>query len=256
MGRPAVVAQVEWDERARKYSFLAITISRSLGPTTRVIPIATAGTDTPDTPAVHTEPEWPLDGSSFYVYKRPVKLYCLPFQARLHSTWRVAGTDCDALLNALAPPPDLLSRSQEEKDIESADPDIRHDARMRRWAGCCKLYAQVQPLTSAHLDDNSVDWFSKRAWFDECVKIQRHKNLHGGFWWTGAWFSTAYHPKEGELQDSYGESDFSMWQPQEERNKSLTLTTKNGGIESTSEILVGLTKVVGLEREFQVRDTE
>ncbi|CUA70585.1 hypothetical protein RSOLAG22IIIB_09000 [Rhizoctonia solani] len=256
MSRPAVVAQVEWDERARKYSFLAIAISRNLGTdegtSSQAIPIASGGsTGSNALAAVHTEPEWPLGGSSFYVYKRPVKFYCLPSQAsvRLPSIVHLINADCSSLLNALAPPPDLLSTSQEAKDLESPDSDIRHDARVRRWAGYCNLYAQVQPLTSAHLDDNSIDWFSKRAWFDECVKIQRHKTLHGGIWWTDAWFPSVYRPKEGDVEESYFESDFSMWKPQAERSESITLAIGDGDTESVGDVPQGLTKIVGLEQE-------
>ncbi|CAE6435230.1 unnamed protein product [Rhizoctonia solani] len=256
MSRPAVVAQVEWDERARKYSFLAIAISRNLGAdegtSSRAIPIAIRGSGAPYVPAVvHTKPEWPLGGSSFYVYKRPVKFYCLPSQASFQSpsTIHLINADCSSLLNALTPPPDLLSKSQEEKDLKSPDSDIRHDARMRRWARYCKLYAQVQALTPAHLGDNSIDWFSKRAWFDECVKIQRHKNLHGGIWWTDAWFQSAYRPKEGDVEESYFESDYSMWKPQAERRESIALAAGDGDTESVGDVPRGPTKIVGLEQE-------
>ncbi|EUC58905.1 kinase domain protein [Rhizoctonia solani AG-3 Rhs1AP] len=251
--RPAVVAQVEWDDRAGKYSFLAIAISRSLdigeGATTKItrIPIASSHTSGAS-PRIYIEPGWPLNDSYFYVYKRPVKFYCLPSQERLHSTWRISSSDCDALLDELTPPPEeppsLCTRY-----FKSLDSDIRHDARMKRWAGYCKLYAQVQPLTRTHLDDNSIDWFSKRAWFDECVRIQRHKNLHGGFWWTGAWFSSAYHPKEGDVEDSYMEPEYSTWRPQEERNQSLTLPGEDKDVNCTSERPLKLTKIIGLQQD-------
>ncbi|CAE7185301.1 unnamed protein product [Rhizoctonia solani] len=253
--KPAVVARVEWDERAQKYNFLAIAISRSLDHDTVAVSINTNGSNVLGAPLVaHIEPNWPLDASFFYVFKRPTRFYCLPSQSRIQSTWKVAVSDCDSLLNALTPPPDTISKSQEKQDLKSSDPDTRHDARMRRWAVYCKLYAHIEPLTLAHLDNDSVDWLSKRAWFDECVKIQRHKNLHGGFWWTGAWFPSVYRRKEGDLRNSYLGSEFYIWQPQADRRRSITLAANGENTSITGDVLAGLTKIVGLEKEPQAQN--
>ncbi|KAH7339152.1 hypothetical protein B0J17DRAFT_403152 [Rhizoctonia solani] len=48
---------------------------------TLVIPIATAGFKSSSTSStIYIEPEWPLDDSYFYVFRQPVKFYCLPSQ--------------------------------------------------------------------------------------------------------------------------------------------------------------------------------
>ncbi|KAH7338253.1 hypothetical protein B0J17DRAFT_661641 [Rhizoctonia solani] len=84
---------------------------------------------------------------------------------------------------------------------------------MKDLDGSCKLYAQVGHLISTHVEDSSIHWFSKRAWFDDCLKAIRYQSMNNGFWWTGAWFPAVYTPKEGELSDSYHEHDHSMWEP-------------------------------------------
>ncbi|KAG8753087.1 hypothetical protein FRC11_007735 [Ceratobasidium sp. 423] len=254
--RPAVVTQVKWDERARKHTFLAIAISRRSNhdedTTTRAIPITTEGSHTNgESPTIYMEPGWPFDDAYFYVFKRPVEFYCLPSQEPVHSTWRITSSDRDVLLKDLSPPPDSMSDSQNSEELESPDPDIRHDARTREWSGLCKLYAHVQPLTSAHLDDDSIDWYSKRAWFDECVRATRYHNLNAGIWWTGAWFPSPDRLHEWNLRDSYRESDHSMWEVQSERRKSITLAAGDGDLESTGDVPAGLATIVGLELEAE-----
>lgn len=93
--------------------------------------------------------------------------------------------------------------------------------------GSVKLYAQVSPLSPDHFDTSSgVDWFYHRAWFDECMEASRRRDLDNGRWWTGALFKEIYQPEEGELPDSYTGDDYSLWDRQQERNKSLTLSTE------------------------------
>ncbi|EUC58901.1 kinase [Rhizoctonia solani AG-3 Rhs1AP] len=254
--RPAVVARVEWDKRAQKYFFFAIAISQESDgyndAPTPVIPIVTASSATSDTsPKIHIKPEWPLAGSHFYVFMRPVKFYCLPSQERVHSTWRITNSDCDALLNALTPPPDTPRYSQHRQNLKSLDPDTRRGARMKSRDGACKLYAHVQPLALMHFGDDSIDWFSKRAWFDECIKVTRHQSMNNGVWWTGAWFPAAELPKAEDLLDSYYKSDYSMWEPQSERRKSITLMIDDEDVEGRRAILGGLTKIVALEQEHE-----
>ncbi|KDN35667.1 hypothetical protein RSAG8_11410, partial [Rhizoctonia solani AG-8 WAC10335] len=259
--RPAAVVQVGWDKWATKYYFFAIAISRESDrgkcATSAVISIGTAGSDISSSSLlVHTEPVWPLDGSYFYVFRRPVKFYCLEAKELVHSAWRITPFDCDTLLNALTPPPDSPTQSQLREDLKSTDPDIRHDARMEEREGLYKLYAQVHPLTPTHLKDNSIDWFSKRAWFDECVKVTRYRGLNIGIWWTGAWFPAVYQPKEGEVTDSYSELDYSMWEPQSERRKSITLAISDGDIEGTSGVVAGLAKIIALEQGYETGNTQ
>lgn len=82
---------------------------------------------------------------------------------------------------------------------------------------------------------------------NECVKACRHHDIENGQWWTGAPFPefTFYTPKEGEISESYFGPDFSLWNCQQERDKSLTLSTVSqceGG-----SGLEGLDEIVGLE---------
>ncbi|CAE6456722.1 unnamed protein product [Rhizoctonia solani] len=74
-------------------------------------------------------------------------------------------------------------------------------------------------------------------------------SLNIGIWWTGAWFPAKYQPEEGHVTDSYSEPDYSMWRPQSERRKSITLAGKNEHIEGLGKVLTGLTKIVALEKE-------
>ncbi|CAE6498733.1 unnamed protein product [Rhizoctonia solani] len=252
--RPAVVAEVKWDREIRKYQFLAIAISRKSdsdqGSTIPVIPITASSCSISSTsPAVHIEPAWPFEDSYCYVFRRPTKFYCLPSQEPVYSTWRISPSDCNMLLNAFTPPPDSLTRSRLRNDLKSPDPDIRYDARLQDRDGYCNLYAQVQPLTVTHIKDDSIDWFTRYAWFDECVKVTRYQGLNIGIWWTGAWFPAKYQREEGEVTDSYSEPDYSMWGPQSERRKSITLPAKNEHIGGLGEVLTGLTKIIALEEE-------
>ncbi|CAE6478502.1 unnamed protein product [Rhizoctonia solani] len=253
--KPAVVVQVEWDKWASKYRFITIAISRTSdqdeGATIPIVSIAATGSNASNlSPMVHIEPEWPFKHSCFYVFKRPVMFYCLPSQERIYSTWRIAPSDCDNLLKALAPL-GSLSHSQVRQNLKSLDPDIRHDARMKESERGCNLYAQVYPLTRAHLEDDSIDWLSTRAWFDECAIAMRYFDLNLGIWWTGAWFPAVYERKEGEVSDSYSELDYSMWEAQSERAKSITLGINDRDIEGTSGPVLGLAEIVTLEHEPQ-----
>ncbi|CAE6460950.1 unnamed protein product [Rhizoctonia solani] len=259
--RPAVVAQVEWSKWAKKYRFLAIPISRGTDRdededgSTPVISIATANAITSSTvPRIHTEPEWPLEDFYFHVFRRPAMFYCLPLQERVHSAWRISPSDCEILLKSFTPPPDSLGQSKLRKDLKSANPDIRHDARVQQRDKLYKFYARIQPVTSAHLaiEDNSIDWFSRRVWFDECIKVARHRGLDIGIWWTGAWFPAEYQPQEGDITDSYSELDNSMWEWQSERRESITLGTVGEDVGDRSGI-VGLTKITALKEEFKDR---
>lgn len=111
-------------------------------------------------------------------------------------------------------------------ELKSPNSDIRHDLRMRQ--GSVKLYAQLSPLTPEHLDNTvQIDWSSDRAWFDECVKVSRRRDLDNGRWWTGAPFGAGFEDpgESGELSDSYRGDDYEDWRPQQERDHSLTFST-------------------------------
>lgn len=113
---------------------------------------------------------------------------------------------------------------------------------MRR--GSVKLYAQLWPLTSEHLENAAqIDWFSDRAWFDECVKASRRRDLDNGRWWTGALFGAGSEDSNepDEYSDSYRGDDYEDWNPQHERDKSLTLSI---GLQEQEDPLKALDEIV------------
>lgn len=87
------------------------------------------------------------------------------------------------------------------------------------------LYAHLSPLTEAQIHDESLDWFSYRAWHDESVKACRYHDLDIGRWWTGALFPGTYQQQEGDIIDSWCAWEAEGWNCQEERDKSITLST-------------------------------
>ncbi|KAG9093974.1 hypothetical protein FS749_013352 [Ceratobasidium sp. UAMH 11750] len=246
--RPAIVTRVVWDERAGAYSFTAVAICRRNGtPGAAIVPISCTNPPNSEIPkmAVSVKPEWPFKDSFCYAYKRPTTFYCLPSQDFVPSTWAVGPTDVGILIKmlTLACNPDLLAIHQE---LESPDPDTRHDAKMR--AGNVRLYAGLLPLTQACIEDKSVDWFSDRAWFDECVKASRYHDLDNGRDWSNALTRGSSHCSDDEISDSYTGSDFEEWSCQGERDKSITLGNSiNGEDRSISNILDGIDEIVRLE---------
>jgi hypothetical protein len=93
-------------------------------------------------------------------------------------------------------------------------------------SGHVKIYAEVHDLSSERSQRESmIDWLGTRAWFDECVKACRHRDLENGRWWTGASFGKGEDGSNStrEISDSYRGSDHSLWDIQQERNTSITL---------------------------------
>ncbi|KAG8745273.1 hypothetical protein FRC10_008446 [Ceratobasidium sp. 414] len=180
-------------------------------------------------------------------------LICLSMmkQRPVLGTWKISDAEVDTLIKILTPSPD----QKPQHDARSPIPDVRHDARMR--TGRAKVFAEVLPLTHVHVVDDSIDWFSERAWFDECVKGIRHNHLNNGRWWTDAWFPDGYHPKAGDISPSYFESDFEEWEPaQRERQASITLATSpeelDGDVKDVLDELSTLDKlgrITALERD-------
>jgi hypothetical protein len=85
--------------------------------------------------------------------------------------WRVNAFDAKLLAHKLTPPHDPYTAPF---DIQSSNPDVRHQARMR--SSSVKYLAHISPLTetllkNGNIDDILIDWTSDRAWFDECVKV-------------------------------------------------------------------------------------
>ncbi|KAG8708020.1 hypothetical protein FRC08_000156 [Ceratobasidium sp. 394] len=244
-----MVTRVVWDERAGTYSFTAVAISRRNGATgVTMVPISCTNPSNSEIsePAVSIEPEWPFKASFCYAYKRPTTFYCLPSQEFVPSTWTASPTSVGILIKMLTPAarnPDLFAIHQE---LESPDPETRHDAKMK--AGNVRLYASLSPLTQACIEDKSVDWFSDRAWFDECVKASRYYDLDNGRDWSNALTGGSSRSSDDEVSDSYDGSDLEEWSCQGERDKSITLGNNVHGEDgSISSILDELDEIVRLE---------
>ncbi|KAG8708954.1 hypothetical protein FRC08_018617 [Ceratobasidium sp. 394] len=222
--RPSVIMRVEWDEQRNQFCLEAIAITRRRGENQSFnmscVPISSLGSQNINgsQPVIPAGPDWPFEDSYCYAYRRAMKFYCLTTQSPVFSTWKVPDAEVNTVIKTFT----LSSDQKPQHDMQSPIPDARYDARME--AGRAKLFAQVLPLTHADVLDNSIDWFSERAWFDECVKAIRYNHLNNRRWWTGAWFPHGYHPKEGDISPSYFESDFEEWEPaQRERQTSITL---------------------------------
>ncbi|KAF8595462.1 kinase-like protein [Ceratobasidium sp. AG-I] len=239
--RPGVVIGVEWDQQVQLYYFTIVAISKRQAETgvSNIPKVPIIGPNSADggssDSAMSTEPSWPLDHSYCYVFKDPAMFYCLPSQAPISVTWTT--NDCGAayLESELYPDHDPFKVYHE---LKSTNPDIRHDARMRQSS--VKLYAQLSSLNLEHLEDTSeIDWFSHRAWFDECVKLCRRRDLDNGCWWTGAPFGAENGDSDGseEISDSYGGDDYEDWNLQQERDNSLTLSAEFQEREDPLEVL-------------------
>ncbi|KAF8595470.1 kinase-like protein [Ceratobasidium sp. AG-I] len=223
--RPGVVLKVGWSNRWKLYYFTTVAISRrqqgvesldfSKVPIVEHISAESGLSD--DTIAV--EPRWPFEDSYCYAFKDPETFYCLPCQSPISATWETSSADVTLLIKKLSVYHNPLKFYPETISPIS---DVRHDVRMRR--GSVKVYAQITPLTLDHFGPSSgIDWFSHRAWFDECIRASRRRDLDNGRWWTGALFKEIYDDRD-DLTDSYRGDDYELWDRQQERDKSLTMS--------------------------------
>ncbi|QRV82538.1 casein kinase [Ceratobasidium sp. AG-Ba] len=242
--RPAIITQIQWNEEKSMFSLEAVAISRRSNAQISGIDSVRLGilqdqVQSGSSGVVISGPTWPYKDSFCYVFKDLLKFRCLPQQVPISSTWRISLSDVDLIQKKIFP---SLDR---EKDRYSEDPDIRHDTRMR--SSYFQLYAKLLPLNQDNFEDEPIDWFSNRAWFDECIKACRLHDMYGFRWWTGAWFPRHYIPKEGEL-DSYSGTDFQEWdRPQQNRDTTIRqdLSGQNGGCEG--DLLDGVEKIIALE---------
>ncbi|KAF8595635.1 hypothetical protein BDV93DRAFT_564154, partial [Ceratobasidium sp. AG-I] len=201
--RPGVVINVGWSNRWKLYFVPVVAISRrkrGFEPLDfPVIPIVRRTSVSPGVSdaTIDVEPQWPFDDSYCYTFKDPATFYCLPSQPLISAIWETSHSNVALLNKKLRPYHDPLKWYPE---IISPISDIRHDVRMRR--GSVKIYGQLSPLSLDHISaSTSIDWFSGRAWFDECIKASRHRDLDNGRWWTGALFEEEYDDQD-ELPDS------------------------------------------------------
>ncbi|QRV96203.1 kinase domain protein [Ceratobasidium sp. AG-Ba] len=245
--RPGIVISVKWDERAKLHYMTLIPISRhqSGSSTTSSLTVPIVGkyypsSDGPE-PAIYIEPEWPFQDSYCYTFQDPAVFYCLtspnpPPPAR----WKTGQLGVKCLNKILNPKRGPFG---EYEFLNSTNPDIRHDARIRR--GHVKVYAEVHPLLPEHLEDNnSVEWFSHRAWFDEYVKVCQRRDWDNGVWWSRSPIDNKEAPNHWSgFSDSYRGNDYSLWDRQQERDKSITLSTENlpegnGGVDELDEVVL------------------
>jgi hypothetical protein len=163
--------------------------------------------------------------------------------------WKTSDAHVTLIGQKLAPPRKTFHSLREPN---SSDPDARYENRIKTRS--TRFYAHISPLTEEHTTSGAdVDWYSKRAWFDECVKAARRRDLERGRWWTGAHFpggpSYSWKPGEGQYEDSYRENDYEEWEHrQEERDRSLTfLPDLQGGGVGPSSVLETVDEIVELK---------
>ncbi|KAF8595250.1 kinase-like protein [Ceratobasidium sp. AG-I] len=228
--KPGVVIEVGWDTQARLYCFTLVAIGRPQqgAGTLDLATVPVLGSGSGDTKLgdaiISVEPNWPLEDSYCYAFKNPTRFYCLPSQLPVTAFWRTSASSAALLKNKLSTPYNPLKF---HRVLNSSDSDVRHDVRMRR--GHVKIYASILPLTPEHVEDpGEICWYSNRAWFDECVKVSRRRDLDNGRWWTRVSAKSGHEGvnNQDKIPDSYREDDHSDWDPQQERSKSLTLTTE------------------------------
>ncbi|KAG8761803.1 hypothetical protein FRC11_012932 [Ceratobasidium sp. 423] len=238
--RPGVILEVEWDDQAKLYRFTAAAISNHHEELERdnnlKVSIVNSNSSPSYSPQAIVLTDWPFEHSYCYAFKRLAKFHCLPSQGVVSSNWKINDPGAKSLITNLIPPrnPNPFASLH---DSESPDPDIRHDAKMR--TGHVKLYVQVSPLTPTEIA--SVDWKSTRGWFDECVKASRYYDLWNGDLWTQVSCTQTSEGSEEEVSDSYYEGEFEAWEPQQERDRSITLATvlegKDGRLADVFETL-------------------
>ncbi|CEL51474.1 Casein kinase I homolog hhp2 OS=Schizosaccharomyces pombe (strain 972 / ATCC 24843) GN=hhp2 PE=2 SV=2 [Rhizoctonia solani AG-1 IB] len=224
--RPGVIVDVDWDELTQLYFFTAVAICRLAPECTAsdtMVPFSTLFANDANAPSsiVLVEPEWALANYYCYVYKDPAKFYFLRSQQPVPTRWAFNSHSVDYLRTRLGSKHDIF---RQYDMLHSSDPDTRHSTRMR--SGHVKIYAEVHDLSSERSQHESmIDWLGTRAWFDECVKACRHRDLENRRWWTGASFGKGEDGSNStrEISDSYRGSDHSLWDIQQERNTSITL---------------------------------
>ncbi|CUA68679.1 Casein kinase I [Rhizoctonia solani] len=224
--KPCVILEVNWDERAKTYSFTVAAISnRDELERCNPLLVSILGSDSVvpySQTTISTKPDWPFERSYCYAFKRLAKIYCLPSQKAVSSHWTIESPEIEIISKKLTPPPNpdpfaLLH------DSESPDPDTRYDAKMR--TGYVKHYAELSPLTPTEINDQSIQWNSTRGWFDECVKASKYYDECNGYPWTRDPRSQTSEGSETDFSDSYSEEDVEDWERQRERDRSLTLGT-------------------------------
>ena len=169
-------------------------------------------------------------------------------QQKIHSSWKVDTNDVDLLVQHMWPrtgPSSLLPHDA----IRCPDIDVRDDSMVR--TSNARLYAEITPLDIS--DGPGIrhtltpDWHSSRAWHDEIVKATRQWDYDAGKDWNI--FAHLHERKiesdPDEVEDSYFQDDYSLWTylRQQERDKTLTLSTSNTGERFSNSLLQDLDNI-------------
>lgn len=139
------------------------------------------------------------------------------------------------------------SKNPSFNDLESSsDPDLNQEAQLslfRQMRNDFEMYAKFTAISPENIsatqlaDKAVVDWSKGRGFIDELLKVTKRRCAEWGWSWS--------HEDEGEgdLTNSYGGEDFSMWDDVNgERDKSLTLPREFFGdveldIEQITEVI-------------------
>ena len=120
-----------------------------------------------------------------------------------------------------------------------------------------RLYAEITPLG---ISDGpgaqhtlAPDWHSSRAWHDEIVKATRQWDYDAGRDWD-IFAHLLEHEIESdpnEVKDSYRGDDYELWTylRQQERDRTLTLSTSNIGERFSDSLLQDLDNINLVEEE-------
>ena len=141
--------------------------------------------------------------------------------------------------------------------IRCPDIDVRDDGMVR--TSIVRLYAEITPLDisdgpgTRHTHTLAPDWHSSRAWHDEVVKTTRQWDYDTGRNWDI--FAHLHERKiesdPGEVEDSYRQWDYSLWTylRQQERDRTLTLSTSNTGERFSDSLLQDLHNIILVEQK-------
>ncbi|KAK7696299.1 hypothetical protein QCA50_000953 [Cerrena zonata] len=248
---PAVVTRVSWENGV--YRFTAVAIAQwkeGCHPATMPsVPIVGPHSQYNDSQStqISTQPAWPWDNMFCYAFKHPARFCCLPSQPKTQSKWRVSEVDVNLLKKHLSPRTGPATLELYDA-VKHPDIDIQNAALLLHSAA--RLYASISPLNSDGprvSNDSSVNWYSYRAWHDECVKVARRFAYDNGYYWD---FLIHGVPRDdNELDDSYHARDHSLWcyLRQQERDDTLTISPPGTGPSVLASLLDSLDRINLLE---------
>ena len=169
---------------------------------------------------------------------------------KIHSRWRIDEDGVKLLAQHLVPRtgPRALSHGAA---IQHPDVDVQDSAMVLN--SLVRLYAEITPLDVSDGPDSqhgsTVNWHSNRAWHDELVKTTRQWDYDAGNDWN---IPIKIEHAPSEVRDSYREDDHSIWADlrQQERDKTLTLSTSNTGERLSASLIQDLDNINLVEEEM------